>query len=62
MTGTAAGNVVGVQGDVSKLDDLDRLFAQHRDRLFAVPPGSPDAGAGELCRSAADPGDSWTLG
>jgi hypothetical protein len=56
MTGTAAGNVVGVQGDVSKLDDLDRLFAQHRDRLFAVPPGSPDAGARRAVSLRSRPG------
>jgi NAD(P)-dependent dehydrogenase (short-subunit alcohol dehydrogenase family) len=33
------GNVTGVQGDVSKLDDLDRLFAQikrHKGRLDVV--------------------------
>jgi NAD(P)-dependent dehydrogenase (short-subunit alcohol dehydrogenase family) len=45
---TIGGNVAGVQGDVSKLDDLDRLFATVRERKGRLDVLFANAGVGEF--------------
>ena len=45
---TIGGNVAGVQGDVSNLDDLDRLFATVREKKGRVDVLFANAGLGEF--------------
>jgi NAD(P)-dependent dehydrogenase (short-subunit alcohol dehydrogenase family) len=45
---TIGGNVAGVQGDVSKLDDLDRLFATVREKKGRLDVLFANAGLGEF--------------
>jgi len=45
---TIGGNVAGVQGDVSKLDDLDRLFATVRQKKGRLDILFANAGLGEF--------------
>jgi NAD(P)-dependent dehydrogenase (short-subunit alcohol dehydrogenase family) len=45
---TIGGNVAGVQGDVSKLDDLDRLFASVRQKKGRLDVLFANAGVGEF--------------
>jgi len=45
---TIGRNVAGVQGDVSKLDDLDRLFATVRDKKGRLDVLFANAGGGEF--------------
>ena len=49
------GNVAGVQGDISKLDDLDRLFAVVREKKGRIDVLFANAGGGSLRRSARSP-------
>jgi len=42
------GNVAGVQGDISKLDDLDRLFAVVREKKGRIDVLFANAGGGEF--------------
>ena len=42
------GNVTGVQGDISKLDDLDRLFAVVREKKGRIDVLFANAGGGEF--------------
>ena len=45
---TIGGNVTGVQGDISKLDDLDRLFAVVREKKGRIDVLFANAGGGEF--------------
>lgn len=53
-------NVTAVQGDVSKLDDLDRLFAQIRQEKGKLDVVFANAGGGEFLPSAATPRSTST--
>lgn len=44
------GNVIGVQGDVSKLEDLDRLFATVQEKAGRIDVLFANAGGGEFAR------------
>jgi NAD(P)-dependent dehydrogenase (short-subunit alcohol dehydrogenase family) len=45
-------NVTGVQGDVSKLGDLDRLFATIKEQKGRLDIVFANAGGASLCRSS----------
>ena len=53
-------NVKGVQADVSKPADLDRLYAQIKKERAASTPSSPTLAAARFCRSGRSPSSSTT--